>query len=93
MDRSWWRILTKCGLEKGMTNHYSFLENPMNNMKSIKYLQLKVVLYHCAFKSALINKSPYHLEISSYLVMKQCSVTIILSYVDLSEYEVLLDYC
>ena len=76
-----------------MTNHYSFLENPMNNMKSIKYLQLKVVLYHCAFKSALINKSPYHLEISSYLVMKQCSVTIILSYVDLSEYEVLLDYC
>ena len=35
----------------GKSLHYSCLENPMNNMKSIKYLQLKVVLYDCAFKS------------------------------------------
>ena len=36
MDRSWWRVLTKHGpLEKGMANtlQYSYLENPMNNMK------------------------------------------------------------
>ena len=26
MDRSWWRVLTKCGpLEKGMANHFSIL--------------------------------------------------------------------
>ena len=41
----------------------------------------------------LVSKSPYHLEISSYLVIKQCSVTIIPSYGGLSEYEVLLDSC
>ena len=36
MDRSWWRVLTRCGpLEKGRANHFSILalENPMNCMK------------------------------------------------------------
>ena len=34
MGGSWWRDLTECGpLEKGMANHYSCLENPMNSMK------------------------------------------------------------
>ena len=27
MDRSWWRVMTKCGpLKKGMANHFSILE-------------------------------------------------------------------
>ena len=27
MDRSWWGVMTKCGpLKKGMTNHFSVLE-------------------------------------------------------------------
>ena len=34
MDRSRWSGLTECGpLEKGMANHFSILENPMNSMK------------------------------------------------------------
>ena len=36
MDRTWWRVLTKCGpLEKGIGKslQYSHLENPMNSMK------------------------------------------------------------
>ena len=44
MDRSWWRVLTKCGpLEKGMANYfkYSCLENPMNIMKRQKDMTLK----------------------------------------------------
>ena len=33
-DGSWWRGLTEYGpLEKGMANHFSILENPMNSMK------------------------------------------------------------
>ena len=31
---SWWRSLTECDpLEKGMANHFSILENPMNSMR------------------------------------------------------------
>ena len=42
MDRSWRRLLTKPGpLEKGMTNQYSCLENPMNSMKRQKDRTLK----------------------------------------------------
>ena len=42
MDGSWWRVLTKCGpLEKGMANHFSILESPMNSMKSQKDRTLK----------------------------------------------------
>ena len=36
MDRSWWRVLTKCGpREKGIGKpfQYSHLENPVNSMK------------------------------------------------------------
>ena len=34
MDGSWWRVLAKRGpLAKGMANHFSILENPMNSMK------------------------------------------------------------
>ena len=34
MDGSWWRGLTEWGpLEKGLANHYSCLENPMNSIK------------------------------------------------------------
>ena len=41
-DRSWWVILTKSGpLEKGMANHFSILENPMNSMKRQKDRTLK----------------------------------------------------
>ena len=37
-DRSWWRVLTKCGwLEKGMTNHFSILAlRTLNSMKRQK---------------------------------------------------------
>ena len=45
MDRSWWRILTKCGpLEKGMDGkplQYSCLENPMNSMNRQRDRTLK----------------------------------------------------
>ena len=44
MDRSWWRVLTKCDpLEKGMAKplQYSCLENPMNSMKRQKDRTLK----------------------------------------------------
>ena len=42
MDGSWWRGLTKHGpLEKGMANHFSVLENPMNSMKRQKDRTLK----------------------------------------------------
>ena len=44
MDRSWWRVLTKCDPpEKGMakTLQYSCLENPMNSMKRQKDRTLK----------------------------------------------------
>ena len=42
MEGSWWRVLTKCGLlEKGMANHFSSLENPMNSMKRQKDRTLK----------------------------------------------------
>ena len=42
MDGSWWRVLTKHGpLKKGMPLQYSFLENPMNGMKRLKYRTLK----------------------------------------------------
>ena len=39
---TWWRGLTECGpLEKGMANHFSTLENPMNSMKRQKDRTLK----------------------------------------------------
>ena len=42
MDRSLWRVLTKCGpLEKGLANHFSILENAMNIMKRQKDRTLK----------------------------------------------------
>ena len=42
MDGSWWRVLAKRGpLAKGMANHFSILENPMNSMKRQKYRTLK----------------------------------------------------
>ena len=42
MDRSWWRVLTKHGpLEKGLANHFSILENPMNSMERQKDRTLK----------------------------------------------------
>ena len=42
VDGSWWRGLTKHGpLEKGMANHFSVLENPMNSMKRQKDRTLK----------------------------------------------------
>ena len=42
---SWWRGLTDCGpLEKGMANHFSCLENPMNSMKRQNDRILKEVL-------------------------------------------------
>ena len=42
MDRSWWRVLKKCGPpEKGMANQYSSLESPMNSMKRQKDRTLK----------------------------------------------------
>ena len=44
MDRTWWRVLTKCGpLERGMANdfRYSCLENPMNSMKRQKDKTMK----------------------------------------------------
>ena len=42
MDWSQWRVLTKCGpLEKGMANHFSILENPMNSLKRQKDRRLK----------------------------------------------------
>ena len=48
MDKSWWRVLTKCGpMDKGMANHFSIqycLENPMNHMKRPKDRALKIKL-------------------------------------------------
>ena len=43
MDRSWWRVLTKCGpLEREwQTTSYACLENPMNCMKKQKDRTLK----------------------------------------------------
>ena len=42
MDRSWWRVLTKCGpLEKETANHFSILAFPMNRMKRQKDMALK----------------------------------------------------
>ena len=42
MDGSWWRVLAKRGpLAKGMANHFSILENPMNSMKRQKYRTLE----------------------------------------------------
>ena len=42
MDGSQWRAVTKCGpLEKGMANHFSWLENPMNCMKRQTNMTLK----------------------------------------------------
>ena len=39
MGRSWWKGLTERGpLEKGMENHFSILENPMNSMKRQYFL-------------------------------------------------------
>jgi len=36
-DRSWWRVLTKCGqLEKGVANQYSCLENPHEQYEKAK---------------------------------------------------------
>ena len=45
MDRSWWRVLTKCG-PRGKGNHFkppqhSCLENPMNSMKRQKIMTLE----------------------------------------------------
>ena len=39
MDRSWWRVLTKCGpQERGMANHFSILalRNSMTSMERQK---------------------------------------------------------
>ena len=42
MDGSWWRVLAKRGpLAKGMANHFSILENPMNSLKRQKDRRLK----------------------------------------------------
>ena len=44
MDRSCWRVLTKCGpLEKGMANHFSIiaLRNPLHSRKRQKDRTLK----------------------------------------------------
>ena len=45
MDRSWWRVLTKCGPKCGEGNgkplQYSCLVNPMNSMKRQKDRTLK----------------------------------------------------
>ena len=60
MDRSWWRVLTKCGpLEKGMTNHFSILafENLMNSMKSQKDWTLKDELPNSVGAQMLLEKS------------------------------------
>ena len=47
MDRSWWRVLTKCGpREKGIGKpfQYSHLENPVNSMKRQENRTLTVEL-------------------------------------------------
>ena len=41
MDRSWWRVLTKCPLEKETANQNSCLENLTNGMKRQKDMTLK----------------------------------------------------
>jgi len=42
MDKSWWRVLTKRDtLRKGMANHFSCPENPMNSIKMQKDITLK----------------------------------------------------
>ena len=45
MDRSWWRVVTKCGRSTGEVNgktlQYSCCENPMNSMKWQKDRKLK----------------------------------------------------
>ena len=45
MDRSWWRVLIKCGpleeKKKGKPRQHFCLENPMNSMKRQKDMTLK----------------------------------------------------
>ena len=43
MDRSWWRVLTKCGpLEKGMANHFSVLAFLISPFKKYWYSPVMV---------------------------------------------------